>query len=185
MVSGHGLDLPWQRELDLGIVELLDAGTTALVRSHFLHFDDLNGGSSSSVPSTHVSIALRDGASGGEITVLAIHVVGAGARVVTQPDSEVFHRRRFLLVDLLARHNFAVSLFDLLETVEVIPEPGLGDNSVGGEDAHPEERRDAQLFGRELTSNDAVLDQVSLGLHFPSFSSLNKIYFKQIETTQL
>ena len=44
VVSGHGLDLSRQRELYLGIVELLDAGTTALVGGNLLHFDDLEVG---------------------------------------------------------------------------------------------------------------------------------------------
>ena len=69
MVPGHGLDLSWQRELDLGIVELLDAGTTALVSSHFLHFDDLHGrqrGRFVILETTHTKTALRNERQGGE-----------------------------------------------------------------------------------------------------------------------
>ena len=43
MMSRHRFDFPREREFDLGIVELLDAGATTFVGSHFLHFDDLRG----------------------------------------------------------------------------------------------------------------------------------------------
>merc|ERR1712180_260458 len=154
-MSGHGLDLPRERKLDLGIVELLDARAATLFRRHLFHLDDLNGRGSSPVPSTHVPVALSDSASGG---VLAVHVVRAGAGVVAQPNAEVLHRRRLLLVHLLAVDDPAVSLLYLLQTVEVIPEARFRHDSIGGKDAHPEKRRHAQFLGRSLTSNNAVLD---------------------------
>lgn len=44
--------------------------------------------------------ALSDGSRGGQVPVLSVHVVGAAARVVTQPDTKVLHLQRGLLVDL-------------------------------------------------------------------------------------
>ena len=41
VMSGHRLDLPRERKLDLGIVELLDARAAALVRRNLFHLDDL------------------------------------------------------------------------------------------------------------------------------------------------
>ena len=148
MMSRHGFDLPWERELDLGIVELLDGSTTAVLGRHFLNLDDLekkNGimkcmsvtlshrlntiylvfiilaatsyldrGGSSSVSSSHVSVALSDSASGSEIAVFAIHVVRAGTRVIAQPDTQVLDGRWLLLVDLLTINDLTVSLLDLL-----------------------------------------------------------------------
>ena len=69
VMSGHGFDLARKRKLDLGIVELLDAGTTALVSSHFLHFDDLHGrqrGRFVILETTHTKTALRNERQGGE-----------------------------------------------------------------------------------------------------------------------
>merc|ERR1719283_94662 len=158
MMSRHRFDFPRQREFDLGIVELLDAGATTFVGSHFLHFDDLDRRRSRSVSSAHISVALSDGAGGREVAVFAVHVVSTGTRIVTQPDSQVFHGRRLLLVDLLTGNDFTVSLLDLLQTVEVIPEARFGHHSIGCEDPHPEKRRHSQLVRGELTPDDAVFD---------------------------
>ena len=63
--------------------------------------------------SAHISVALSDGAGGREVAVFAVHVVSTGTRIVTQPDTEVLHGRRFLLVDLLTGNDFTVGLLDL------------------------------------------------------------------------
>ncbi len=41
-----------------------------------------------------VLTALSDGSRRGQVSVLAVHVVGSTARVVTQPDAEVLHLER-------------------------------------------------------------------------------------------
>lgn len=43
----------------------------------------------SSVPGSHVAVALSDGATDAEVTVLAVHVVYTRAGLVTQPDAKV------------------------------------------------------------------------------------------------
>ena len=45
-----------QRELDLGVVELLDRWATAFVGSNVLHAHDLNGVGTGPVTSSHVTI---------------------------------------------------------------------------------------------------------------------------------
>lgn len=47
-----------------------------------------------------VLTALGDGSGGGEVSVLAVHVVGATAGIVTQPDAKVFHLQGRLLMNL-------------------------------------------------------------------------------------
>lgn len=44
--------------------------------------------------------ALSDGSGRGQVSVLPVHVVGAAAGIVAQPDTEVLHLQRRLLVDL-------------------------------------------------------------------------------------
>lgn len=44
--------------------------------------------------------ALSDGSRGGQISVLSVHVVGAAARVVTQPDTKVLHLLWGFFMDL-------------------------------------------------------------------------------------
>lgn len=107
-----------QRELDLGVVELLDVRPAALARVHGLHFDDLqqeqtitiiyititslsvtnrilnnsthlDGVCTSPMTGTHVPIALGHGTADTKVTVLSVHVVGARTRIVTQPNAKV------------------------------------------------------------------------------------------------
>jgi len=158
MMSRHGFDLARKRELDLGIVELLGGGATAFVGSHLFHLDDLDRSSSSPVPSAHVTVALRHPSGGSQVTVFTVHVVGTGARVVSQPDSKVLDGGGPLLVDLLAMDYLADGLLDLLQTIQIVPKPRFGHDAIGGEDAHPVKRGDPQLLTGDLPSHNAVLD---------------------------
>lgn len=49
---------------------------------------------------SHVLVESLDGGDTGHLTVLLVHVVGAGARVVLDPDTEVLDLLGLLLVDL-------------------------------------------------------------------------------------
>jgi hypothetical protein len=48
----------------------------------------------------HILVKSVDGSNAGHLTVLLVHVVGAGARVVADPDTEVLDLLGALLVDL-------------------------------------------------------------------------------------
>ena len=50
------LDPAWERELDVGVVHLLDQRTTSVLGSHGLASDDLDGVSSGSVSGSHVPV---------------------------------------------------------------------------------------------------------------------------------
>ncbi len=81
-------------------MELDDVSSLALVGRDGLDFHDLDGVSAGSVLGAHVSVALSDGALGGQVSVFSVHVVCARARVVSQPDGEVLHLQWSSLVDL-------------------------------------------------------------------------------------
>ncbi len=51
----------------------------------------LDGVSTSAMAGSHVAVALCDSGGDGEVPVLTVHVVGARPRVITQPNTEVFH----------------------------------------------------------------------------------------------
>ena len=53
-----------------------------------------------SVTGGHVLVEGLDGSNAGHLTVLLVHVVSAGARVVSDPDAEVLDLLWALLVDL-------------------------------------------------------------------------------------
>lgn len=98
-----------------------------------------------SVTGSHILVESLDGGDTGHLTVLLVHVVGAGARVVADPDAEVLDLLWALLVDLsmsvcrfpscqwtsrsttTATHlvdgdDLAVRLLDLPELAEEVPE---------------------------------------------------------------
>jgi hypothetical protein len=56
------------------------------------------------MPGCHILVEGLDGICSGQLTVLLVHVVGTGARVVADPDSEVLNLLRALLVDLDIMH---------------------------------------------------------------------------------
>jgi len=153
-----------QWELDLGVVELLDVHAARLGGRDGVHLDDLDGVGTGTVAGAHVAVALSDGTADGQVTVLAVHVVGARAGIVAQPDAEVLdlHGRR--LVHLLDGHDLAGGLLELLQLAQEVPETGLGHDVVGSEDAHLVERRLGLLLAGQLAAHDLVLLQLQMGL---------------------
>ena len=69
------LDAFWQREPDLGVMELLDQRAPTVGGLHLLHLDDLDRVSSGPVSSPHVPVALSHSPRHTQVTVLTIHVV--------------------------------------------------------------------------------------------------------------
>ena len=63
--------------------------------------------------SSHVPVALSDSLGDGEVPVLSVHVVGAGPGVVSQPDAEVLHFQRRLLLHLLDGDDLSGGLLEL------------------------------------------------------------------------
>lgn len=83
-----------QRELDLGVVKLLDCRSAAAFAScNLLHIHDLDWVRAGTVPGPHVSVALGDSTCSGPVMVLPAHVVGTTAGVVVQPDAKLFTHR--------------------------------------------------------------------------------------------
>jgi len=71
------LDAFWQREPDLGVVELLDQRATAIGSLHLLHLDDLDGVCSSPMPSPHIPVALSHSPRHTQVTIFTVHIVGS------------------------------------------------------------------------------------------------------------
>jgi hypothetical protein len=88
----------------------------------------------------HVLVESIDGGDAGHLTVLLVHVVGTGARVVLEPDTEVLNLLGLLLVDLnqsvshvpqvlssltylVYGDDLTVGLLDLAELAKEVPEP--------------------------------------------------------------
>merc|ERR1719242_2917436 len=157
------LDPAGQRELDLAVVHLLDERTSGLVGVHSLHSDDLDGVGPGPVPGPHVPVALGDGPADGEVSVLAVHVVGSRPGVVSQPDPEV--------LDLLHGDDLSSGLLKFPQLSQEVPEARLGHNGIRGEDSHPVERSLRLILSWLLTTNHAEFSKSSFCLHFISCRS--------------
>jgi hypothetical protein len=60
----------------------------------------VDGPEAGTVASGHVGVESLNGVGAGQLTVLLVHVVRAGTRVITDPNTEVLHLERLLLRDL-------------------------------------------------------------------------------------
>lgn len=122
--------------------------------------------------SGHVGVQGVDSISSAHLTVLLVHVVCAGSRVVSDPDTEVLDLEGVLLRDLnecqMAFHaifpalctyhldadDLTGGLLDLLETSQEVPVSGLGDSRVGSEDGHSVEGRGGVGLGGQVAPDD-------------------------------
>jgi len=57
---------------------------------------------------------------------------------------------------LVQGDDLSVRLLDLAQLGEEVPEPGLGDNIVGSEDAHPVQLRGRVSLGGQMAPDDLV-----------------------------
>ena len=126
----------------------------------------LDGVSPGAVTSSHIAVALGHGGADCQVAVLTVHVVGSGPRVVSKPDAEVLDFEWLAFDDGLNADNLSGSLLELTELTEEIPEPRFGDNLVRCEDSHAIEGSLGLILGRQLASDDAILLQSPLALHF-------------------
>lgn len=128
----------------------------------------------STVAGGHIGVEGLDGGNAGSLAVLLVHVVGAGARVVTDPDTEVLDLEGVLLGDLktmscypspfpnsptyhVDADDLTGGLLDLGKATQEVPETGLGDNLVRGEDAHAVERRSRVGLRGQMAPDNLVL----------------------------
>lgn len=133
--------------LPLDVLGLLDLDNT----------ENVDGSETGTVTGSHVGVEGLDGIRPAELTVLPVHVVGTGTRVVSDPDTEVLDLGGALLVDLLDRDDLTSGLLDLLEAAQEVPESGLGNRSVGGKDGHAVKGGGRVGLGGQVTADDRIL----------------------------
>lgn len=81
-------------------VELFYISTSAFWSFYCLNTHDLNRTSTSSVTSTHITVALGYSSTSCQVAVFTVHVMNSTTRNVSQPNSEVLNSQWFLLKDL-------------------------------------------------------------------------------------
>ena len=144
------------RESDVRVVEQLGGLALGILDADLVDADDLDVGASGSVVGGHVSIELLDSAAAGDVTELLVDVVGAVDAVVSEEDAKVLDHVGELLGDLVDSEDLTVGAFDLFQLGEEVPEAGLGDDLVGGEDAHAVEGVGLALLDASLSANDLI-----------------------------
>ena len=95
------------------------------------------------------------------LSVLLVHVVCAGSRVIPNPDAEVLNLERSLLVDDVQADDFAVGFLHFPQFHQEVPETGLGDNGVGCKDAHAVEFGRWFRLGGQVTAYHLVFDEAA------------------------
>lgn len=114
----------------------------------------MNRPETGTVTGSHVRVQSLNGVSAAQLAVLLVHVVGAGARVVANPDAEVLDLLGARLSDSLDGNNLASGLLDLAETAQEVPETGLSNGAVRGEDGHAVHGRGRVSLGGQMAAND-------------------------------
>mmetsp|Transcript_18273 Transcript_18273/g.52263 ORF Transcript_18273/g.52263 Transcript_18273/m.52263 type:complete len:207 (-) Transcript_18273:40-660(-) len=170
-----GIDAVGEGELDVALGELHAVDASEVLGAEDGRSDDLDGSGATAVTAGHLVVELGDGPGEGEVAELTVHVVGAGAGVVTEPDAVVLDGAGVLLGDLGAVEDLAGGLLHLAELVQVVPELGLGDDGIGGEDDHPVSLRVGVIIGGHVPADDLVLTHLSRDGHIgKSISSVLK-----------
>ena len=152
-------------ELDVLLGELHAVDAAEVLGAEGGRPDDLDGPGTAAVAAGHLVVQLGDGASEGQVAELAVHVVRAGAGVITEPDAVVLDDAGVLLGDLGDVEDLSGRLLHLAELVQVVPELGPGDDGVGGEDDHPVGLRVGVVVGGHVPADDLVLTHLSRDGH--------------------
>jgi len=116
--------------------------------------------------STHISVALSDGAVGLRVSVFTVHVVSSRSRIVSNPDAEVLDETGSLFGDLLHGNDFSGGLVDLLVVRNKVPESRFGSNWVRREKSDSVDRWMRLSVRRQLSASNDELAEIALCLHF-------------------
>jgi len=136
VLLGSLVDSVGQRELDLGVQELLGVGSSDLAVGDTVHRDDLDGPEAGTVATGKVSIQLLDGSNAGNISVLLVHVSCSSSGVVSEDNAKVLDDQGLLLEDLVDGQNLTGGSLDLDLARQEVPESRLGVDGVSREQDH-------------------------------------------------
>ena len=147
--------------LDLNNLEDLHSIVSQLKLNHCSQAVEtyVDGTETGTVAGSHVLVESLNGLGTAHLTELLVHVVGTGARVVADPDTEVLDLQVTLLGDDIEADDLTVGLLDLTELGQEVPEPGLGHDSVRRKDAHAVKLGRGVSLGGQMTPDDLVLGE--------------------------
>jgi len=150
-----------QREGNVGLGELLDVRAEALGGLELSHLDNVDGAEASTVTTSHLLVHASNSVVGCESTELLVHVGGAGARIVSEPDTILGDLFWLLLEDLTDGEDLGVGLFHLHKTTDEVPKAGPRLSLVAGEKLDTVSFRVGITFCGHMPANDFVLVEQS------------------------
>lgn len=154
------LDSVWQWEFQVLGQELLDVLSLDVVGLlQFNNLQDVDVSKSSSVSSSQVLVHGLNSTDSGNISVLLVHVVNTGSRLVSDPDTVGLNLGRGGLRDQVNRNDLTGSLLSLVQLLQEVPVSRLGHNGVGSEDSHSEQLWLWDSLRWETTTNNLILVQ--------------------------
>lgn len=167
----------WQRELQVLAQQLLEVWSADVVSLLNLgNLEDVDASESSSVTGSHILVECMDSVCTAHLTVLLVHVVCAGTRVVSDPNTEVLDllwvllvnlgsvrdaARQICITNLVERHNLAICLLDLSKLGEEVPESTSCNYLIWRENSHAVELWCRVCIRRQVTPNDLVFLQAT------------------------
>lgn len=160
-VAGTGSS-PQDWELQLGVSVLDGPGSPDLVLLVDHHGpDDRDGVGGGSVVSGHLGVELADGSVEGHVSVLLVHVVVGGPGLVPQDNAEGLDVVGLPLEDLVDGEDLSLGSLGLELATQVVPELGLGDDLVPGEETDGIDLGAGVFLGGQLPSEDQVLSDLN------------------------
>lgn len=103
---------------------------------------------------------LRNSASEGGVSELLVHVDGFSSGQVSENDAVVLDDASLLFVDFLDGDDLTLDLSDLVLSLHVVPELGLGKDWVGGEHSHSVEGGVRLRLSGEASADDEELSDL-------------------------
>lgn len=107
--------------------------------------------------SSHLGMELTDGTVQGDVTVLLVHVVVASTRLIAEDNAEGLNMGGFALEDLIDGQDLSLGALGLELASQMVPELGLGDHLISGEETDGIDLRAGVLLGRHLAAKHEVL----------------------------
>lgn len=124
--------------------------------------------------SGHFGVELADGSVEGDVSVLLVHVVVASSGLVPQDDAEGLDVVRPLLEDLVDGEDLSLGALGLELASQVVPELGLGDDPVLGEQTDGVYFGTRVLLSGQFAAHHEVLPDLALEKPVPSSGVTNR-----------
>lgn len=152
-------------KLDCCLRELHTVRASQVLRSDGTSANDLDGTGTSTVSTSHLIVKLGNSSGESNVSEFTVHIVSSRSGGITEPNSVILHDSGVLFDNLNTVKNFTRGNLHLTELMHVIPELGLGNHFVGGENNHAVCFWIGVFFGGSLAADHLILTHLSGNSH--------------------